>query len=137
MTDELLRTMRISAAGMQAQGSRLRVISENLANADSLAQAPGGTPYRRKIISFSNELDKSLGLDTVRVDKIHEDQSEFRKSFDPSHPAADDDGYVLTPNVNTLVEMMDMREAQRSYEANLNVIKSTKDMLKSTIDLLR
>lgn len=137
MADELLRTMRISAAGMKAQGTRLRVISENLANADSLPQAPGDTPYRRKIISFSNELDKSLGLDSVRVDKIHEDQSEFRKSFDPSHPSADDDGYVLRPNVNTLVEMMDMREAQRSYEANLNVIKSTKEMLKSTIDLLR
>ena len=137
MTDELIRTMRISAAGMKAQGTRLRVISENLANADSLPQAPGQQPYRRKIIGFSNELDKSLGLESVRVDKIYEDRSEFNKSYEPGHPAADDDGYVLTPNVNSLVEMMDMREAQRSYEANLSVIKSTKEMLKSTIDLLR
>ncbi len=135
--DDLLKTLRISSAGMKAQGTRLRVISENIANADSLPQAPGGDPYRRKTITFKNELDRSTGLDMVRVKKVGSDQSEFQKRYDPGHPAADEDGYVLTPNVNTLIEMMDMREAQRSYEANLNVIKSSKEMLMSTIDLLR
>ena len=135
--DDIIKTMRISGAGMQIQGARLRVISENIANANSLATDPGGTPYRRKVITFKNELDRSLGLDTVRVDKIRPDRSDFGKRFDPNHPAADADGYVLTPNVNRLIEMTDMREAQRSYEANLNVIKSSKAMLSSTIDMLR
>ena len=135
--DDLLKTMRISSAGMRAQGTRLRVISENVANAGSLPQSPGEMTYRRKIITFKNTLDRSIGLDTVKADKVVEDRSEFKKRYDPNHPAADQDGYVQTPNVNTLIEMMDMREAQRSYEANLNVIKSSKSMLSSTIDILR
>jgi flagellar basal-body rod protein FlgC len=135
--DDLLKTFRISSAALKAQGTRLRVISQNIANADSLPQSEGEAPYQRKIITFKNQLDRSIGVDTVRVDRIQADQSEFKKRYDPAHPAADADGYVLTPNVNSLVEMMDMREAQRSYEANLNVIKSSKDMLKSTIDILR
>jgi flagellar basal-body rod protein FlgC len=135
--DSLYRSMRISAAGMKAQGTRLRVIAENLANADSLGQSPGADPYRRKTVTFRNELDRSIGMDTVRVDKIGVDRSDFEKRFDPNHPAADEDGYVLVPNVNALVEMMDMREAQRSYEANLSVIKASRKMLASTIDLLR
>lgn len=137
MTDDLLKTMRISSAGMKAQGTRLRVISENIANADSLPEAPGDTPYRRKVVNFKNELDRSLGLEVVKVDRIRPARGDFEKKFDPQHPAADDDGYVLTPNVTSLVEMMDMREAQRSYEANLNVIKSSKGMLQSTIDILK
>ncbi len=135
--DDIIKTMRISGAGMRAQGARLRVISENLANADSLPQDTGGQPYRRKIVTFKNELDRAVGLDTVRVDRIRQDRSDFGRRFDPNHPAADQDGYVLTPNVNTLIEMTDMREAQRSYEANLSVIKASKAMLSSTIDLLR
>lgn len=135
--DDLLRTLRISAAGMKAQGTRLRVVSENVANADSLATQPGGLPYRRKVVTFRNELDRTVGIDTVRVDQIKTDQSKFQRRYDPSHPAAGQDGYVLAPNVNSLVEMMDMREAQRSYEANLNVIKSSKTMLQQTIGLLR
>ncbi len=135
--DEMFKTMRISAAGMKAQGTRLRVISENVANADSLPRAPGDDPYRRRIITFKNELDRSLGVDTVRVDRITPDRSEFQRRYDPSHPAADEQGYVLIPNVNSLVEMMDMREAQRSYEANLNVIKASREMLMSTIGLLK
>lgn len=135
--DDLLKTLRISSAAMKAQGTRLRVISENIANADSLAQEPGRSPYRRKIVTFKNELDRSIGIRTVSIDKIKTDKSDFEKRFDPNHPAADADGYVLIPNVNTLIEMMDMREAQRSYEANLNVIKSSKAMLQGTIDLLR
>ena len=137
MADDLFKAMSISAAGMKAQGTRLRVISENVANADSLPQDPNQLPYQRKVITFKNELDRSTGVDTVRVDKITTDKSNFEKQFDPNHPAADENGYVLTPNVNTLVEMMDMREAQRSYEANLSVIKASRGMLQSTIDVLR
>jgi flagellar basal-body rod protein FlgC len=135
--DDIIRTMRISGAGLRVQGERLRVISQNIANADSLATDANGKPYRRKIVTFRNEFDKAIGLDTVRVHKVRPDMSNFGKRFDPNHPAADADGYVLTPNVNTLIEMTDMREAQRSYEANLNVIKSSKQMLNSAIDMLR
>lgn len=135
--DDLLKTLRISAAGMKAQGTRLRVVSENVANADSLPTQPGETPYRRKVVTFRNELDRNIGVNTVRVDRIKSDLSEFQRRYDPSHPAAGPDGYVLAPNVSSLVEMMDMREAQRSYEANLNVIKSSKTMLQQTIGILR
>jgi flagellar basal-body rod protein FlgC len=137
MADDLFKAMSISAAGMKAQGTRLRVISENVANADSLPQDPNQLPYQRKVVTFKNELDRRAGVDTVRIDKITTDKSEFNKQFDPNHPAADENGYVLTPNVNTLIEMMDMREAQRSYEANLSVIKASRSMLQSTIDVLR
>ena len=135
--DDLIKTMRISAAGMRVQGQRLRVISQNIANANSLPQDAGDKPYRRQVISFRNELDRSIGLETVRVSKVRPDKSDFGKRYEPSHPAADADGYVLTPNVNSLIEMTDMREAQRSYEANLSVIKASKSMLTLTIDLLR
>ena len=135
--DDIIKTMRISGAGMKVQGSRLRVISQNLANANSLPQEPGGQPYRRKVVTFKNELDRNLGLETVRIGRIQPDKSDFGKRYEPSHPAANADGYVLTPNVNSMVEMSDMREAQRSYEANLNVIKASKSMLNSTIDVLR
>lgn len=135
--DDLLRTLRISASGMKAQGTRLRVISENMANADSLATQPGGLPYRRKVVTFRNQLDQAIGVSTVRVDRIKTDLSEFQQRYDPSHPAADANGYVLAPNISTLVEMTDMREAQRSYEANLNVIKASKSMLQETIGLMR
>ena len=133
----MIRTMRISTAGMQVQGARLRVISENIANADSLPQDANGKPYRRKLITFQNSLNRAMGLDTVKVHSIKADQSEFGKKFDPNHPAADEDGYVLTPNVNSLVEMSDMREAQRSYEANLQLIKASKAMLNGAIEILR
>ena len=135
--DDLLKTFRISGAGMKAQGTRLRVISENLANADSLPRAPGQQPYRRKVVTFKNELDRRAGLDMVHVDRIASEKGEFEKRFDPKHPGADVDGYVLVPNVNSLIEMNDMREAQRSYEANLSVIKATKTMLNATIDILK
>ena len=135
--DDLLRTLRISASGMKAQGQRLRVISENVANADSLPTQPGGLPYRRKVVTFRNQLDQAIGVNTVRVDRVKTDLSEFQKRYDPAHPAADANGYVLAPNVSTLIEMSDMREAQRSYEANLNVIKASKMMLQETIGLMR
>ncbi|MBI3113538.1 MAG: flagellar basal body rod protein FlgC [Rhodospirillales bacterium] len=135
--DDIIKTMRISSAGMRVQGERLRVISQNIANADALPQDANGKPYRRQVVTFKNELDKSLGLKTVRVNKVQPDKSDFGKRYEPSHPAADPDGYVQTPNVNTLLEMTDMREAQRSYEANLNAIKTSKAMLNLTIDVLR
>ena len=135
--DDIIKTMRISGAGMRVQGQRLRVIAQNIANANSLPQEPGKDPYRRKVVTFKNELDRTIGLKTVQLDKVQPDKSDFGKRYEPSHPAADVDGYVLTPNVNALVEMTDMREAQRSYEANLSVIKASKAMLNQTIDLLR
>ena len=135
--DDIIKTMRISGAGMRVQGERLRVISQNIANANSLPTDQNGSPYRRKVITFKNELDRAIGLETVRVDKVRPDRSDFGKRYEPSHPAADADGYVSTPNVNSLIEMTDMREAQRTYEANLSVIKASKSMLNQTIDVLR
>lgn len=122
---------------MKVQGTRLRVISENIANADSLPTEPGKQPYRRKEVTFKNEFDRAAGTDLVEIKRIQPDRSEFGRRFDPGHPAADANGYVLTPNVNALIEVMDMREAERSYEANLNVIRSTKTMMQRTIDILR
>jgi flagellar basal-body rod protein FlgC len=137
MADDLFSSMKLSAAGMKAQGTRLRVISENLANADSLPTEPGKNPYRRKSITFKNVMNKELGMQTVKVDKIRPDRTEFQRKFEPSHPAADAQGYVLAPNVNSLVEVMDMREAQRSYEANLSAIRTARTMMQGTIDILR
>jgi flagellar basal-body rod protein FlgC len=134
---DLIKSIKLSTAGMRVQGTRLRVISENIANADSLPENPGDLPYRRKQVSFKNILDRSLDAKRVAVDKIQYDRADFERKFDPQHPAADKDGYILVPNVNPLVEMMDMREAQRSYEANLSVIQVSKGMLTRTIDMLR
>ncbi|MDY0882673.1 flagellar basal body rod protein FlgC [Dongia soli] len=134
---DLNDSLMIAAAGMRVQGERLRVISENLANADSVSETPGGDPYRRKTISFKNALNKELGLETVQVSKIGKDQSDFRKKYDPGNPAADKSGYVTLPNVNTLIELTDMREAERSYEANLKTIEASRTMLQRTIDILR
>jgi flagellar basal-body rod protein FlgC len=134
---DLVKAIKISASGMKAQGVRLRVISENIANVNSLAETPGGDPYRRKLVTFKDALDKTMGARVVQVNKIDFDQSDFNKRYDPTHPAADQDGYVMTPNVNSLTEMMDMREAQRSYSANLDMIESSKRMIERTIDLLR
>jgi flagellar basal-body rod protein FlgC len=134
---DLIKSIKISTAGMRVQGTRLRVISENIANADSLPDGPGDLPYRRKQVSFKNVLDRTLDAQRVKVDKIQLDKTDFDKKFDPQHPAADENGYVEVPNVNPLVEMMDMREAQRSYEANLSIIQVSKSMLTRTIDMLR
>jgi flagellar basal-body rod protein FlgC len=135
--DELSKSTQIAISGMKAQSQRLRVVSENLANADSMAQTPEGLPYRRKVVTFKNELDRATGVSSVKVDKVKADSSEFQRRYDPKHPAADRDGYVLAPNVNPLIEMMDMREAQRSYEANMNVISTSRSLLSRTIDMLR
>jgi len=134
---DLLQSMKIAAAGMRVQGTRLKVISENIANADSLSTVPGGDPYRRKVVTFQNVLDRSIGSDLVKVRKIDVDSSEFRKNYNPGHPAADKAGYVRLPNVNALVEMMDMREAQRSYQANVRIVDVSKKLMARTDDLLR
>lgn len=133
----LFSSMRISADAMRAQGTRLRVISENLANSESTGKTPEDLPYRRRVVTFRNMLDRSLGGETVRIGSINEDPSNFDRRYQPGHPNADEEGYVLYPNVNSLVEMMDMRQAQRSYEANLNVIESARSMISRTLDLLR
>ncbi len=134
---DLMKSLQISASGMRAQGTRLRVIAENLANAQSTAQVPGGQPYQRKVVSFSNDLDRATGVQEVKADRVRLDSSEFERRYDPGHPAADADGYMLLPNVNPMVELMDMRESQRSYEANLNVLSASRSMLMRTIDMLR
>ncbi|MFC7050515.1 flagellar basal body rod protein FlgC [Emcibacter nanhaiensis] len=134
---DLSKSMLISAAGMKAQTVRMRVISENLANANSVANAPGEDPYRRKVITFVNELNRELGIQEVKVNDVKFDQSDFGLEFEPGHPAADENGYIRTPNVNSLVEAIDMKQAQRSYDANLNAIDVSKNMLMRTIDLLR
>lgn len=134
---EFSKMMMISAAGLRAQGTRMRVIAENIANASSLATDSDSDPYRRKTVSFINVLDRKLGLHMVKVHKVGRDDSDFGTRFDPNHPAADADGYVKTPNVQVLIEMMDMREAQRSYEANIASLMAMKHMMRRTVDLLR
>ncbi len=129
--------MAISAAGLRVQGQRVKVIAENVANSNSTADTPGGDPYRRKVLTFQNVFDRALDADMVQVRKVVGDRSDFGLVFDPNHPAAGPDGYYKTPNVNGLIEMTDMREAQRSYEANLNVIETSRSMMMRTIDLLR
>ena len=134
---DFLKSMAIAASGLKAQSGRMRVIAENIANAESNAQRPGANPYRRKIPTFKTEMDRALDAQTIAMGKVRTDQSDFRTKYEPGHPAADANGYVKYPNVNSLVEMTDMREAQRSYEANLNVIGATCRMIQKTIDLLK
>ncbi|MBR4126501.1 MAG: flagellar basal body rod protein FlgC [Alphaproteobacteria bacterium] len=135
--DDLTLSKTIASSGMKAQAQRLRVISENLANADSLAKTPGGLPYRRKTVTFRNELDRTTGAELVKIGRVSRDRSPLERKYDPTHVAAGADGYVLLPNVNPLIETMDMKEAQRTYEANLNVISVSKDMMTKTLDLIR
>ncbi len=135
---DLFSTMMVSSAGMRVQTERINVIAQNAANADTAPTKPGEKPYTRKTISFKNELDKNVGAQLVKVDKISEDkQSEYIKKYMPGHPAADTDGYVQMPNISTIVEMMDMKEASKSYEANMGMFTQTRDMANKTIDLLR
>jgi flagellar basal-body rod protein FlgC len=134
---DLDRALRISAAGMAAQSTRLRVVAENLANRDSTGESAGADPYRRRTVSFGNRLDRALGVETVNVSRIGTAPGEFPTRYEPGHPAADARGYVKTPNVDSLVEVMDMREAQRSYSANLSVLETTRGMLTRAIEALR
>lgn len=135
---ELYGAMSISASGMRAQSVRTRVISENIANSDTAASAPGEKPYTRQSVSFKNVLDRETGVDKVKIDKITKDaRKPYPVKYMPDHPGADQNGYVRMPNVDTLVETMDMREAQRSYEANLGMIEQSRGMIMQTIDILR
>lgn len=137
MVDPLQLAGKIAGSGLQAQSMRLRVVSENLANFDSTGKTPGANPYTRKTISFTDELDEQVGAELVKVDRIGLDKKPYRVEYDPDHPAADEKGYVKHPNVNMLVELSDMREANRSYEANMQVVKQARELISMTIDLLR
>jgi flagellar basal-body rod protein FlgC len=130
-------TLYVAASGLRAQSGRMRIIAENLANADSTSSVPGGEPYRRRVAAMQSDFDRELGANVVHLDEPIPDGSEFRTRYDPGNPLADAQGQVKLPNVNALVEMMDMRDAQRSYEANLQVMDSAKAMLMRTVDLLR
>ena len=134
---DLLKSLAVAASGLKGQAGRMRIISENIANADSGPEKAGAEPYRRKIVTFQGKLDRELDAQVVELGRVSRDRSDFRNKYDPGHPAADASGQVKLPNVNSLVEMVDMREAQRSYEANLNLISSTRRMIQRTIDILR
>jgi flagellar basal-body rod protein FlgC len=134
---DFVKTLSIAASGLRAQAGRMRIISENIANADSTPQRPGSDPYRRKIPTFRSELDRTLDTQVVELGKVQTDNSDFRLKYEPGHPAADVNGNVKYPNVNPVIEMTDMRDAQRSYEANINVITATRRMIQRTIDILK
>jgi flagellar basal-body rod protein FlgC len=137
MIDPLRASLRIASSGLEVQSKRLTLVSENLANSESTGNAPGADPYTRKTISFESELDDVSGANVVKVSSIDNDKAPFRLEHRPGHPAADANGYVKLPNVNALVELADMREANRSYQANLQVVKQTREMISLTLDILR
>jgi flagellar basal-body rod protein FlgC len=134
---DFMKTLAIAASGLRAQAGSMRIISENIANADSTPTAAGAEPYRRKLPTFTSELDRSMDVQLVELGKTQIDSSDFRMKYEPGHPAADQNGNVKYPNVNSIVEMADMREAQRSYEANINVVTATRRMIQRTIDILK
>lgn len=134
---DMFSTLSISGAGMKVQNERVRVIAQNIANADTAPAKAGDKPYNRQIISFRNHMDRAEGEKLVEVDKVSKDTAEFEMKYLPGHPAANAEGYVQMPNVNPLVETMDMREASRSYEANLGMYTQTREMMNRTIDMLR
>lgn len=137
MVDPLQVALKVAASGLEAQSKRARIISENIANAHSTGNTPGANPYTRKTISFEAAVDEVTNAHFVRVESIDLDNSPYPVEHDPGHPAADANGYVKRPNVNLLIELADMREATRSYEANLQVIRQARDLISMTIDLLR
>ncbi len=135
--DPLSAALKAATSGLQVQSQRLRIVSENIANAESTSSIPGGDPYSRKTMTFQSELDRAAGVSVVRVGEVGNDEAPFRLDRDPSNPAADASGMVKRPNVDVLIEMADMREANRGYQANLQVIKQSREMFSMTIDLLR
>ena len=134
---DFLKTISVAASGLKAQSGRMRVIAENIANADSTADKPGADPYRRKVPSFQRHFDRDLEANVVEMGRVAIDRTAFRTRFDPGHPAADEKGEVKLPNVNSLIETVDMREAQRSYETNLTLISATRRMISRTLEILR
>jgi len=137
MSDTNNEITAIAGAALRAQRERIKVIAENIANANTTATGPGQKPYQRQIITFKNEYDKATGASMVKTNGVRLDTSDFVKKFDPSHPAADAQGYVMMPNVNPLVEMMDMGDANRAYQANLGVIEASRSMVQHTISILQ
>ena len=137
MLDPISATFRIAASGLQAQSTRMRVVAENLANAESTGSTPGADPYRRKLVSFDSALDRASGVSLVAVKRVSADQRPFRMGYDPSHPAADEKGFVKLPNVDSLVELADMKEANRSYQASLQIWRQARELHAMTLDLLK
>jgi flagellar basal-body rod protein FlgC len=137
MPMDLMKSIAIAASGLRVQSGRMQVISENIANADSTPTRAGGDPYRRQIATFKSEMDSALGARLVKLGPVKTDPSDFQVKNEPGHPAADASGDVKYPNVNPLIEMTDLRDAQRSYSANLNVISATRAMLQRTLDILK
>ena len=135
--DPLQASLRIAASGLQAQSTRLRIVSENIANAQSTSATAGADPYARRTVSFESALDRSTGAELVQVKTIGLDRAPFKLEDDPGNPAADAQGMVKMPNVDVLIELADMREANRSYEANLQVAKESADMLNVTVALMK
>src|ERR1700730_16823777 len=134
---DLMKSIAIAASGLRAQAGRMQVISENIANADSTPAQAGGDSYRRKIATFQSEIDNALCARVLKLRPVNHDSSAFQVKNEPGHPAADANGNVKYPNVNSLVEMTDLRDAQRSYSANLNVINATRAMIQRTLDILK
>ena len=134
---DFIKSIALAASSLRAQAGRMRIIAENLANADSTATQPGSDPYRRKIVTFRNEYDKALDAQVIGLGRVRTDPSDFRQKYEPGHPSADANGNVKYPNVNSLIEMTDMREAQRSYEASVNVISASRCMIQRTLDILK
>ena len=137
MAGNLSVSADIAVSGMKAQSERLRIISENMANADSIGIRPGEDPYRRQVVTFKDYIDKETGAKMVKVDKVVPDESQFPLKYDPNHPAANAEGYVAMPNVNPLIEMMDLKEAQRSYDANMSMMQTARDMNSKILDVLK
>ena len=134
---DLFKSLTVAASGLRAQAGRMRVIAENIANADTTAPRPGADPYRRKVSTFQSTLDREMDVKTVQLGQVKRDKTAFKQQFEPGHPMADANGFVKKPNVDSMIENVDMREAQRSYEANLNVVTTTRRMLSRTLDILR
>jgi flagellar basal-body rod protein FlgC len=137
MIDPLEAAIDVATSGLEAHSTRMRVISENLANAESTAATPGANPYTRKTVSFEDEMDQTTGVDLVKVRSVGYDRSPYRIEYDPGNPAADKSGFVKLPNVNLITEVADMREANRSYSANIQVVKQARELFSMTVDLMR
>ena len=137
MAGDLNTSLQVSAAGMEVQVARIKIVAENLANQNTTGSTPGADAYRRRTVSFQNRLDKALGVETVGVKSVGADKTQQPLRYDPGNPAANKDGYVKTPNVNSFIELMDMRDAEQAYSANLNVASTTRAMLNQTLDLLK
>jgi flagellar basal-body rod protein FlgC len=137
MIDPLQSSLRIAGSGLEAQSVRMRIISENIANSQSTGNAPGADPYARQTVSFDNVVDRETGVSMVRVKSLGRDDTPFKVEHDPGNPAADAAGFVKLPNVDVLTELADMREANRTYEANLQVAKQSAELLGETVNLLK